>query len=131
MGNKLKGRLLHRRAESFQVGDRVTLAEVQLGSSLQAWKDQIVGTIAEVLGTGEEQRYAVDIFAPEQGQDISAAQSERGIASSGARNYPWMAWRMLRREEKARRLQVSEQPRLGRRISCWTQAHHQSLGQGR
>ena len=31
---------------------------------------------------------AVDIFAPEQGQDISAAQSERGIASSGARHLP-------------------------------------------
>ncbi|CAE7872154.1 TU20 [Symbiodinium microadriaticum] len=58
-----QGRLLHRRAESFQVGDRVTLAEVQLGSSLQAWKDQIVGTIAEVLGTGEEQRYIAAIVS--------------------------------------------------------------------
>lgn len=72
MGNKLKGRLLHvhRRPENSQVGDRVTFAEVQLGSSLQAWKDQIVGTIAEVLSTAnEERRYVVDIFAPEQVQE--------------------------------------------------------------
>ena len=41
-----------------EVGDRVSLATVDLGPQLELWKDQLVGTVVEVPKGDEDQPYA-------------------------------------------------------------------------
>ena len=74
-------------AKIFQVGDRVALHKVDLGPQLEAWKNQLVGTVVSVPSDQDVQPYVVDIFAPVVGEEeamnpILARFSVEGLCAS-------------------------------------------------